>query len=285
MFGNSRKKIVNKFRDKVKLILKENSYTQNYIPYQKTHDDYIIKKSKINYPLCDYGLPIPPVELRSGYESDNAQYINSSHKDTASMISILRKSDFQIENAKRILDFGCSSGRMTRSLKPYSESCEIWGTDVSADHIYWNNQYLNPPFHFATTTFNPHLPFEDKYFDLIYSGSVFTHIDNLIEGWLLELKRIVSDEGRIYLTIHDNHTLGIFLKNENIPLSKYMESHHLYDEAREDFDFFVFNRSRTPQVFFDIEYFAKLVKPLFEIISVNHESYGYQTGVLLKRKK
>ena len=39
------------------------------------------------------------------------------------------------------------------------------------------------------------------------------------------------------LTIHDNHTLGIFLKMKIFRCQKYMESHHLYDEAREDFDF------------------------------------------------
>ncbi|MFZ1320099.1 MAG: class I SAM-dependent methyltransferase [Ignavibacteria bacterium] len=284
MINKYKKKAAELFKNKVKLTLRDNGFTQNFLPYDKTKNEYVIKHSKIEYPVCDIGLPIPPAELRIGYETNDETYIKNSRNDISNMVSILEKSDFRIEGNKKILDFGCSSGRMIRSLKPYAETCEIWGTDVSADHIYWNNKYLNPPFHFATTTFNPHLPFEDRYFDLIYSGSVFTHIDNLIEAWLLELKRILSPEGRLYITIHENHTLEMITGNEGFPLNKYFSTQPLFEEAKNDYDFFVFNRAKSPQVFFDMDYFKKMISPVFEILSVNYESYSYQTGVLLKRK-
>ncbi|HMS65473.1 MAG TPA: class I SAM-dependent methyltransferase [Ignavibacteria bacterium] len=284
MFSKSRKKLIDAFKSKVRLTIKEGGYTQTFMPFDKTANDYIIKHTKLKYPECDSGLPVPPKGLRAGYEEEADEYIKNSKTDVGNMLKILESSDFKIEGHMKILDFGCSTGRMVRSLKPYAKTCEIWGTDVNADHIYWNNQYLNPPFKFATTTFNPHLPFEDKYFNLIYSGSVFTHIDNFIESWLLELKRILADSGRLYITIHDNHTLEIFEKNKKIALSEYFHNHDLFDEAKKDFDFFVFNRAKSPQVFFDLEYFKKLIDPMFEILSVNYESYGYQTGILLKRK-
>lgn len=284
MFSKLRKKIANLFKDKVRVTLRESGITQSYIPYDRTANEFVIKKSKINYPVGDDGLPIPPSELRIGYNYDDKSYIRYSRSDIGNMISFMEKSGYKIEGRKKILDFGCSSGRMIRSLLPYAEACEIWGTDVSTDHIYWNNKYLNPPFKFITTTFNAHLPFEDKYFDIIYSGSVFTHIDNLAESWFLELRRVLSENGRIYLTIHDNHTLDLFEKDKTIPLANYLNHQPLFEEVKKDFDFFVFNRSKSPQVFFDMDYFRKITGSVFEILSVNHEAYGYQTGILMKRK-
>jgi len=284
MFDNSRKKFISLFKDKVRKTIRESGYTQTYIPYNKSSNEYLITNSKINYPKCDLGLPIPPKEFRSGYDENDELYIQDSKTDIGKMLDIAGLSGFEIREKMKILDFGCSSGRMIRQFKPFADKCEIWGTDVNAEFIYWCNQYLNPPFHFATTTFNAHLPFEEKYFNFIYAGSVFTHIDNLIETWLLELRRVMSDDGRLYITVHDNDTMEIFDKKNSIPLALYLNKNSFYESARKDFDFFVMNRSKSPLVFFDLQYLKKMLSSMFDIISINPETYGYQTSILLKRK-
>ena len=38
----------------------------------------------------------------------------------------------------------------------------------------------------------PHLPFEDNTFTLIYAGSVFTHILQLMDAWVMEFPRILK---------------------------------------------------------------------------------------------
>ncbi|MBK8552988.1 MAG: class I SAM-dependent methyltransferase [Ignavibacteria bacterium] len=110
--------------------------------------------------------------------SNVQQYLNGRLQIT-NMLGILSAAGYDIHSVKRILDFGCGAGRMIRWLKPFAANCEIWGSDISSEHIIWANNYLKPPFNFITNTVIPHLPFEDKYFDLIYAGSVFTHIDDL----------------------------------------------------------------------------------------------------------
>jgi ubiquinone/menaquinone biosynthesis C-methylase UbiE len=52
-----------------------------------------------------------------------------------------------------------------------------------------------------------------QYFDLIYCGSVFTHIDDLADAWLLELRRITRPGGRIYVTVHDKHRADLMINN------------------------------------------------------------------------
>ncbi|MDZ4713718.1 MAG: methyltransferase domain-containing protein [bacterium] len=278
------KKFISYFKTKVKNTIKESGYTVSYFPYDKSVNDYIITKSEKIYSRDESGMPVPPPLLRIGYADNDAEYLKSGVEDTGNMFAILDKAGFEITKGKKILDFGCSSGRMLRHFKKYADDNEIWGTDVSGDHIYWCNKYLNPPFQFLISTFNAHLPFEDRNFDLIYSGSVFTHIDNLIEPWLLEMKRILSPNGYLYITIHDNHTIELLNKEKVLSLGQYVNQHPMYEAAKKDFDFFVFNRAKSPQVFFDNDYFKKLIRSSFEIVSYNEEAYGYQTGVLLKRK-
>ncbi|MEO6693986.1 MAG: class I SAM-dependent methyltransferase [Ignavibacteria bacterium] len=284
MFDNYRKKFISEFKDKVRKTIRENGYTQSYIPYKKFLNEYNITSSKSEYPKCEFGLAVPPKEFRSGYDVDDNKYLEGAQIDVSKMFKIMKEAGFLINDGMKILDFGCSSGRMIRRLKTLADTCEIWGTDVSADFIYWCNQYLNPPFHFATNTFNAHLPFEDKYFNFIYSGSVFTHIDNLIESWFLELRRIMTNDGHLYITVHDNHTVKIFDDKKDIPLASYVNKSSFYKKAIKDFDFFVMNRSRSPLVFFDMQYLEKIFTPMFHIISVTPEAYGYQTGILLKKK-
>ena len=102
---------------------------------------------------------------------------------------------------------------MIRWLAPQAEETEIWGVDINARHIVWCQENLTPPFNFATVTIEPHLPFKDEYFDLIYCGSVFTHIDDLAYAWLLELKRIMRPGGMAYITVHDKHTADLIMNH------------------------------------------------------------------------
>jgi ubiquinone/menaquinone biosynthesis C-methylase UbiE len=96
---------------------------------------------------------------------------------------------------------------MIRHFAAEAREAEFWGADISAEHILWANRHLRPPFRFVTTTTLPHLPFADCYF-MIYAGSVFTHIADLAEAWLLEIRRVLAPGGRAYLTFHDSHTLN-----------------------------------------------------------------------------
>jgi len=226
-------------------------------------------------------LPVPPENLRLGYE----EYLSSGEGHVKTMFEIIEASDFSLNEGNKILDLGCGAGRMIRHLKNLSAACEIWGTDISAEHIYWCKQNLSPPFNFATTTKIPHLPFEDRYFNLIYCGSLFTHIDDLAEAWLLELRRILSPNGRLYITIHDNHTMELFDDEYSFPeIVKHIKSHEIFEESKDKMGMLSIGRDDSSQVFYDIDYFTKTLNPMFEILSITQEAYYYQTAILLKRK-
>ncbi len=258
-----------------------------YFPYKPETETYAIPSSNETYDTDEYGLPIPPPEYWMGYGRDQEEHISDAKYDFAIMMEILNKVKFKFEPGFKILDLGCAGGRLIRFLKPYAEVCEIWGTDINAEVIQWDKKYLRPPFNFATTTTIPHLPFRDGYFNFIYCGSLFTHIDDLADAWLLELRRVISKDGLLFITLHDYNTVNELRGNDiykNLWLKSEMEQDKVYTENEGKFSMLVKGRGPASQVFYDIDYFCSSVKNIFETVSVNLNAYGHQTGVLLRCK-
>ena len=234
-------------------------------------------------------LPVPPNELWEGYGDTEAEYLSCGHEDMASMLDILKTVGESPQTLLRVLELGCAGGRMLR-FYPYVEGkSEIWGVDIKSKHISWCQQHLNPPFFFATTTTMPHLPFEDNYFDLVYCGSVFTHITDLADGWFLELRRILRKGGYVYITIHDKHSVDLLL-------TKYKDRKDyffLIDMIRrldketsilsQNYAYFSIGCEPKTQVFYDVEYLVHKWSRLAKVLSVTPEAYGYQTALLFQK--
>ena len=184
-----------------------------FVPHREGQLSYVILKTAgANRPANAQELPVPPPHLLLGH-SDAVQFLSWGELHFSSMEGILKRSGYMLARGQRILDFGCGSGRMIRWLRGIADGSDIWGVDIRAEHVLWCREHLQPPIHFAVTTVVPHLPLEDGYFDLIYAGSVLTHIDDLVDSWLLELSRLLKPGGSRYLTNHDNTSVSM-LKNE-----------------------------------------------------------------------
>jgi SAM-dependent methyltransferase len=266
-----------------------------FYPYKADQESYILLKSSgQTRERAHFPLPTPPQELWEGYGATIDIFLNSGKIHVAKMNRILESSCFCIKGGNRILDFGCASGRMIRWLFDFAEQCEIWGVDISASHIIWCQQHLSPPFNFSTVTTAPHLPFEDGYFDLIYAGSVFTHIADLADAWLLELKRTLKPGGRLYITVHDKHTADLIMNypekvydtGNSCPTDFHLRLLLLSFYKKEligkvDFDMFTINDGPNAQVFYDIDYLHRRWGQTMNILSVTQEAYGYQTAIVL----
>jgi ubiquinone/menaquinone biosynthesis C-methylase UbiE len=252
--------------------------------------EYYIKSDYVDRKYGKSGLPVPPESLWAGYGKTEEAFLNSGKHDIETIMELVNPDDSFIHKANRILDFGCASGRMIRWLADLGEGYEIWGVDVSALHIAWCQENLSPPFNFATVTTAPHLPFEDKYFDLIYCGSVFTHIDDLADAWLLELKRIMRIGGRLYVTVHDKHTVDLVINHlDRVPYAENFRRLLMTFDKHIDFQrsnyymFTMFPGKPESQVFYDIDYLRQHWGRILNIISVTPEAYGYQTALVMEK--
>jgi ubiquinone/menaquinone biosynthesis C-methylase UbiE len=290
-----------RFRIPANPLVSSASNVQKYIPYPARRGYYVLQKAdRDDHERNRDGFPIPP-EPR-GYGDTEENWLNSGKTDVDSMLRILNYSNFFIEKGNRILELGCATGRMTRWLASLAEECEIWGVDISARGIVWCQENLTPPFNFATVTTVPNLPFEDRYFDFIFCGSVFTHIDDLADAWLLEIKRIMRPGGRAYVTVHDKHTADVIINNNwesrelrdlviNNPNLAPREMRNLlissegskYINNEKYYKISLLPGNEQCQVFYDIEHLRQHWGRWLKIITVIQEAWWFQTAVLMEK--
>jgi SAM-dependent methyltransferase len=101
---------------------------------------------------------------------------------------------------RRLLDFGCGAGRTLRHFLDEADSAEIWGCDIDDEAIDWLQHNLCPPLHVLRNETAPGLPFEDGHFDVVWALSVFTHLVDSWAAWMLELHRVLADDGILIAT-------------------------------------------------------------------------------------
>ena len=271
-------------------LLQNPMISAKFFPHEPKRESYVIQKpeqlTNAENPDRVTGLPMPPRELWTGYGPTAEIWLERGKQHVDRMLDIVQTSGFALKAGHRILEVGCASGRMLRWLHDFAEDCEIWGIDISAPHITWCRHYLSPPFRFVTVTSLPHVPFEDNFFDFVYAGSVFTHIADLGDTWLMELRRIMRPGGRLYVTIHDRHTID-YLADKMPDFSLTRKLRTLGKEFVTS-DFGLFAMKRKPgdaQVFHDVDYVRKDWGQFFSVVSITEEAFGYQTAVLLEKAR
>jgi SAM-dependent methyltransferase len=261
-----------------------------YDPYQERHASYLVPRATTD-DAHSADLPVPPRALWVCFEATADEYLGSGRAHVEAMRKILAASGFAFERGRRVLDFGCAAGRMIRWLREEADSCEIWGADIQARHILWCQQHLSPPFHFVTTTTLPHLPFPDGYFDLVYAGSVFSHIADLADAWLLELRRLLAPRGALYVTVHDRRSIELILNFPDDHRLHFLKEQLLAFDRETSFlkhGFARFTLGRTPhgaQVFYDVEHLRKTWGRIFEVRSITPEAYLFQSAVVLEKPR
>jgi SAM-dependent methyltransferase len=148
-------------------------------------------------------FPIPPNELiqRIGPmgETDPVGAYERSGREHRELIDSVLPADWTWAG-RRVLDFGCGSGRVLRQFGPEAGEAELWGCELDPPSIAWLQKELSPPFQFFETADVSTLPQEDGYFDLIYAFSVYTHLTDNWAGWMLEHHRVLKDDGLLFVT-------------------------------------------------------------------------------------
>jgi SAM-dependent methyltransferase len=145
--------------------------------------------------------PTPPANLME-YKENSERHLIAGQREYQNLVRFSLELGFDVNAANRVLDFGCSNGRITRWFERANQR-EIWGTDIQSTKVLWAQENLGPPLRFMVNTAVPHLPFGDRYFQFIFALSIFTHIQELHVAWLMELCRLLRPGGALYVTLHD----------------------------------------------------------------------------------
>jgi SAM-dependent methyltransferase len=142
--------------------------------------------------------PLPPrqLALRVGVPdpADALASYRAVGRDSRATILELLGDDWSWQG-KRVLDFGCGSGKVMRHFLAEAHECELWGCDIDKPSIAWLQEELSPPLVAFRNGETPPLDQPDASFDLVWSVSVFTHLTDHWAGWLAELHRVLKPGG------------------------------------------------------------------------------------------
>src|SRR4051812_10840332 len=160
--------------------------------------------------------PLPPRALRertgrapAGH--DEAAFYEEQGRQQRRRIEALLGDDWSWKG-RRLLDFGCGAGRTLRHFLAVAQAgeTEVWGCDIDRRSIEWLRAHLVPPLEVLGVGETPGLPHPDDYFDVIWGLSFFTHVHDQWAEWLLELRRVLADDGRLLLTFLSEGKLGLW---------------------------------------------------------------------------
>lgn len=278
-------------RDFESRLMNATNNTGSFYPEDRTHSGYVIYNISPQEAAQPIAERLPPSALRHYYGYKDGQYhddlyLKSGENDIRSMRNILLDDGFEMMGEK-ILEFGCSSGRLIRHLEAEASANEVWGMDLHSAAIHWAQNHLSPPFHFFTNTTTPHLPFEDNYFGLIFAGSVWTHIGELDDAWLLEMRRVLRPSGRLYITISDENTLAEIkrLAPDHASNTHVTELDSATGMLSKDWVAFVTRTTPWLQrVVYNRKAWLRRIGEWMDIRKAQPNAYGWQTGILLSKR-
>jgi len=110
----------------------------------------------------------------------------------------------------RVLDFGVGCARVLRPLQdlvgsasPPRDKIEWYGCDIDGQAIEWCQTYLSSRAKFVLNDAMPPLLFADRFFDFIYSISIFTHLPEAMQfAWLEEINRVLKPSAVAVISTH-----------------------------------------------------------------------------------
>ena len=171
---------------------------------RKVHLTQLEQGDGVISPVSD--VLCPPAELRYNVVGPVTieQFIASGEKVVADIEGALGSVGKSMAQARTFLDFGCGCGRLIIALSGRWPDLEITGCDVNERGIVWcqrhlqgSNCVINDPL--------PPSPFEDGSFDLIWCGSVFTHLDEIRQDSWLAIRRMLKPGGMLLASVHGPH--------------------------------------------------------------------------------
>jgi SAM-dependent methyltransferase len=153
----------------------------------------------------DFPVPPLPILWDAQATTDLTEYKASGQEAAAAYWELMRPYlDASPSRPPRVCEWGCGPARIIRHLPDLvgGRTLEFYGTDYNRASIRWCREHL-PGVTFVENKLAPPLPFEDRFFDLLYARSVFTHLSpELQHRWVGDIARVLRPGGVFILTTH-----------------------------------------------------------------------------------
>jgi SAM-dependent methyltransferase len=129
------------------------------------------------------------------------------------MSDALGSAGMEIAAGQRILDFGCSSGRVVRAMQAAWPEASFLGCDPNGPAIEWASANL-PAIEFFKSENEPPLPLDDASLDAVVAVSIWSHYaERLGLIWFDEMHRVIKPGGLLAFTTHGPQAIAHYHGN------------------------------------------------------------------------
>jgi SAM-dependent methyltransferase len=238
-----------------------------------------------NAPKAEGDLPIPPAMLRYrvGGSFDREVFLGIGAGCAVDLQKLAVLGGKDLVHCGPVLDFACGCGRVIRHFKDHAPGFQWHGSDIDPEAIKWCRENLGSVASFGTNGFQPPTSFEDDMFEVIYSVSLFTHLNEQDQfKWLRELARIVRKDGIVIASVHGPFT------HEQLPPE---------DASKVRADGFLYRVGQTGKLKLDglpdfyqtayttEKYIRERWSEFFEVVAYEERAMsGYQDAVVLRKR-
>jgi SAM-dependent methyltransferase len=155
-------------------------------------------------------IPPGPIRARAGWPNVRS-YVVGGRFSAMELDGALASVGRSLPEFEAILDFGAGAGRVLSHVAQRGrQGGDFHGTDVDCEAIEWARRH-RPEASWQVNAAEPPLSFADERFDLVYSISIFTHLDEALQWrWLIDLRRVLRPGGLALLTVHGEHEFDAY---------------------------------------------------------------------------
>jgi SAM-dependent methyltransferase len=116
---------------------------------------------------------------------------------------------------------------------------------------------------------------------------VFTHITDLADAWLLEIRRVLKPGGHVYLTIHDKvsahemRTIYAKVVAKTAAQLEMLDRQHRISDV--DCEMFYFDADPASQVFYDRDFITRKWSKWLRLLAYEERFHNYQAAMLFEK--
>ncbi len=123
---------------------------------------------------------------------------------------------YEMRPGNRILDFGCSTGRVIRNLKAAYPHINAFGCDPRRSSIEFIAPLI-PNVSWFVSPEAPPLELKAGSFDMVFAISVWSHFsERRALAWFEEMARVIAPGGELIFSTHGERSIYHFLKVKKV---------------------------------------------------------------------
>jgi Methyltransferase domain. len=202
-----------------------------------------------------------------------------------------------VKGGEVYFELECRSGRVLRHAFYQPETpLRVFGCDINIHHREWMNAFLPSPIVTFQNTILPALPLPDAGVDFFAAPTFFTHCDDFESAWLMEIARVMKDDGLAFLSVR---TDAFWNKIGADPVYSWMKSSFSdYYVKPYQLSADAFSRPMpeprltlwpeegyNPLVFYSREYIRENWSRFFDVLDIVEQAGGRDDLVVLRKRK